>query len=319
MTMEIFRQRNESGVTFIDKYEITTVNKDKVYKDKARWGKWYSQELFTLADKLLSGDYSATAKVLNLPPQRVLGMRVKTEKWIATRYIDASLREEDYFKFVKFFGIHVPNLPALDETAVRLYNGFYFATEDKRVVKYGVKFDKDRLGILRSHIGAACKNQDNSELLRLINLLMEKGDYSAVSEIMRIAVKAAPCSCSETKCQEYYTGLKNCIQVEEYVSLSNAEFDEYTGFFNIDCPEIYVPVKPKKQVSEAEAPKAVVPPVALVTPEMLADFRVTQFREEMEKALAEGRTDDAEILQKNIDALIQCFQNGVMVPTEKQM
>ena len=281
--MNIFRLSGER----IDKYTITTVDKDRVYKDKKRFGRWYSQELKSLVDRLLDGDYVVAAKILNLPPQKVGLFRIKTEEWIRTEFLNDSICIYDYYRAVRFFDdIKLPNIPSEDVNTVKLYNGYYYEAEDTRLVKYGVKFDRMRLKYILVHIRSICGSRDDSRLIGLLDNLL-KGDFSLVPEIFAIARKEqrCDCSCPTQECSQYFSGLLSAIEVEEYVSLSNAEFEEMTKTLDIDCPEEHAPIKPRKREDIGD-PFAADSQGQVITGEGLVDARLSFLRGELDKAVA---------------------------------
>lgn len=313
--MEFFKQNGE----FLEKYSIVSVDRDRVYKDKKRFGKWYSEELLSLVEKLLDGDYTVTAKIMNLPPQKALVFKIKPEEWIKSEFTGENMLLEDYYRAIKFFNdFRLPNVSSEDDNTVKLFNGFYYNAEDTRLVKYGVKFDTERLVKLRVHILAVCNSRDNSLLVDLIDDLLN-GDYSVVPEILAIARKEQPCSCPGVECSQYYSALRAAIKVEEFVSISNTEFEEFTKFLNMDCPEDHAPVKPKEKEDIGD-PFKEEQSTGLIPAEMLADMRMIYYRQEMEKALQEGRKDDVLKFQNFMDSLVEAFNNGTLQPQgEKQM
>lgn len=320
MIMYIFRKRND----IVEKFEIVSVDREGIYLAKKRFGRWFNPELTKLLEKLLDGDYTVTAKILNMPILDIFGVK----KCFKMEICDNILLE-DYFRAVKFFNTSVPQGPVEVDNSIKLYSGFYYTNEGDRLVKYGVKFDTDRLVNIKVHCLAQCDYLNNGYLINLLDELLN-GDFSIVPQIFRITDGEIRCNCEEMPCRQYFDAIKSAIKVEEYVSLSNSEFYDFTRVLNIDCPEDFVPVVPdgykkgKDGSTQFESgttgdPFAQDADKDSKAGDLILDQRLAYAREQLELSIQSH--DDISIARwKDIISQIeQAYSAGTMEPVVKQL
>ncbi len=232
--MNIYRKKGN----LIEKYEVETINKEGIYLCRKRFGRFFNKDLSTLIDRLLDGDYTVVTKILNMPMPGIFNLK----KNFGLKFID-NIVLEDYFRAARFFDITIPYGPVEKDTPTPIFNGFYYGYEKNNLVKYGVRFDIERLINLRTHILAECKNREMPLLVSLIDKLLQ-GTYVVTEDIFAIVEGNKQCSCEDRICSEYLEVIKKIITVLKYEELTVEEFAFCTDFFNIDCPEDYVPVAP---------------------------------------------------------------------------
>lgn len=250
--MNIYRKNGN----LVEKYEIVSLQRNKLFQIRNKHGKFFSPELATLVDRILDGDYTVAAKILNLPDPTIFGIKVSVKKCFELSLVD-NIIEEDYYKAVEFFNFNVPNGPVKNDPSVKLNMGFYYENVGDRLVKFGVKVDTERLTNIKVHILALCNREVRADLAYAIDKLIE-GTYSVVPQIISIINGETLCgeACETRECQEYFGALRNAIKTEEIVSISGDEYYEWTEFLNIDCPKDFVPIAPvahKEEEGEASA------------------------------------------------------------------
>lgn len=239
----------------LEKYEVVSVDREALFQVRRFWskflgGKFFNAELSTLVQKVLDGDNTAVLKVLNM---QMPGMfEAKLKGCFELRFSDENMELDDYFRACKFFGIRLPQAPIKTEPDM-LYNGFFYFKLGEKLVKYGVKFDIERLVNIRTHILATCRTVEKPALVKMIDKLLQ-GNYAVTPDLLKMIKDESGCPfgpsakpCTDKSCKEYFRALRDTIKIDEFVVIDSELFNSAVRFFNIDCPEDYVPVSPEIQ------------------------------------------------------------------------
>lgn len=101
---------------------------------------------------------------------------------------------------------------------------------------------------IRTHVLASCRTMEEPGLIKMIDQLLQ-GKYAVTVDLLRTINNQYTCkfengarTCDGAGCKEYYRALKDVIKIEEYAVITDKEFEHAIEFFNIDCPEDYVPI-----------------------------------------------------------------------------
>jgi len=242
--MHIYKKRDK----LVEKYEVVAFDRERLFQVRKFWnnfmgGKFFSDELATLVQKLLDGDNSVVLKILNMQMPKIYEAKLK--ECFKLSFVENILLE-DYYRASKFFGMRLPNAPIKSEDD-NFFNGYFYFKLGERMIRYGVKFDRDRLMNIRTHILASCRTMEEPGLVKMIDQLLQ-GKYAVTEDLLRTINNQYTCKlengrlCDGVGCREYYRALKDVIKIEEYAVITDKEFEHAIEFFNIDCPEDYVPI-----------------------------------------------------------------------------
>lgn len=232
--MNIYKKRDN----IIEKFEVVSVDKEGLYLSRKRFGRFFNKDLSTLIERVLDDDYTVVTKILNMPMPGFYGLK---KNFGLALVGDITL--VDYFRAKRFFDISVPQGPVEKGKPTRIFNGYFFERDKENLVKYGVRFDPERLINVRTHILATGRQKDNLELINAIDKLLQ-GTFAATRDIFALIDKGIKNPFKNTMCKEYFNVIKKIIFVSEYEKITIEEFNEWTDFFNIDCPEDFVPIAP---------------------------------------------------------------------------
>ena len=116
---------------------------------------------------------------------------------------------EDYYRASKFFGMRLPNAPIKSEDD-NFFNGYFYFKLGEKMIRYGVKFDKDRLMNIRTHVLASCRTMEEPGLIKMIDQLLQ-GKYAVTVDLLRTINNQYTCkfengarTCDGAGCKEYY-------------------------------------------------------------------------------------------------------------------